>query len=44
MGHGDEAVALKPKPRWQFTIRDLLVAMTLVAVVVAALASLPSTV
>jgi hypothetical protein len=38
---GAFAVAVKPKPRLRFTIRDLLVAMTLVAVVVAALASLP---
>jgi hypothetical protein len=38
---GGIAFVLKPKPRWQFTIRDLLVAMTIVAVVLAALASLP---
>jgi hypothetical protein len=38
---GALAVALKPKPRLRFTIRDLLVAMTMIAVVVAALASLP---
>ena len=40
---GALAVALKPKPCLRFTIRDLLVAMTMVAVVVATLASLPKT-
>ena len=37
------AVVLKPKPRLRFSLRDLLVAMTMVAVVVAALAALPKT-
>jgi hypothetical protein len=35
------AVVVKPKPRLQFSVRDLLVAMTIVAVIVAALAALP---
>ena len=38
---GALGVALKPKPRLRFSIADLLVAMTLVAVVVATLAAIP---
>jgi hypothetical protein len=38
---GTLAVAVKPTPRLRFSVRDLLVAMTMVAVVVAALAALP---
>jgi hypothetical protein len=38
---GALAVALKPKPRWRFSVRDLLFATTMIAVIVAALASLP---
>jgi hypothetical protein len=38
---GALAVVLKPNPRLQFTVRDLLVAMTMVAVVVAAFAAIP---
>jgi hypothetical protein len=38
---GALAVLLKPKPRLQFSVRDLLVVMAMVAVAVAALAALP---